>query len=211
MASRRIQIETMLTMQDRHNVEVHPVWREQGYAYYRAIWVECAELLDHHGWKWWKQQNLDREQVELEIVDIWHFGMSELIRASSSATDPVLVDSIERGFDALAPVDADFLEAVETLAAAAVDRRAFDLSAFVAAMNALPMSFDALYRIYISKNILNSFRQRHGYREGTYRKLWSGREDNVHLAELLEILDASRPSFPDDLDAALNERYASSI
>ena len=210
MASRRIQIETMLTMQDRHNVEVHPAWREQGYAYYRAIWIECAELLDHHGWKWWKQQSLDREQVELEIVDIWHFGMSELIRASNSATDPVLVDSIVRGFDALQPVDADFLGAVETLAAAAVDRHEFDLAAFVAAMNALPMSFDALYRIYISKNILNSFRQRHGYREGTYRKLWSGREDNVHLAELLETLDTSRPSFPKDLDTALNERYASS-
>ena len=200
----------MLEMQDRHNVEVHPDWRAQGYAYYRAIWVECAELLDHHGWKWWKQQTLDREQVELEIVDIWHFGMSALIRAAGEATDAALVSSIEDSFDALEATDADFLTAVEALAAVAVDRHEFSLPAFVAAMNALPMTFESLYRIYISKNILNSFRQRHGYREGTYRKFWSGLEDNVHLAELVESLDTTRAGFPDELEAALSSRYRAS-
>ena len=41
------QLETMTRMQIAHNVEVHPDWETQGYPYYRAIWVECAELLDH--------------------------------------------------------------------------------------------------------------------------------------------------------------------
>ena len=211
MKSRRIQIETMLTMQDRHNVEVHRAWREAGYAYYRAIWVECAELLDHHGWKWWKDQILDREQVELELVDIWHFGMSELIRAVGPANEPTLVDTIDAAFERLQPSDADFLLAVEALAATAVDRHRFDLDAFVAAMNALPMDFGTLYRIYISKNVLNSFRQRHGYRDGSYQKLWAGREDNVHLAELVARLDPSGDGFPEALDGALERRYRSSM
>ena len=34
---------------------------------------ECSELLDHYGWKWWKHQATDLDQVKLEIVDIWHF------------------------------------------------------------------------------------------------------------------------------------------
>ena len=57
----------------------HPDWRGQGYPWYRAIWVECAELLDHYGWKWWKHQTPDLEQVQLELVDIWHFGLSDLL------------------------------------------------------------------------------------------------------------------------------------
>ena len=72
----------MAEMQDRHNRLVHPRWRQQGHDYYRAVWVECAELLDHYGWKWWKRQQADLEQVKLEVIDIWHFGLSELLRAN---------------------------------------------------------------------------------------------------------------------------------
>ena len=46
-------LHTMAQMQDEHNALVHPQWRDQGHQYYRAVWVECAEMLDHFGWKWW--------------------------------------------------------------------------------------------------------------------------------------------------------------
>ena len=72
---------TMASLQDEHNVQVHAEWKEQGHDYYRAIWVECAEMLDHFGWKWWKKQEPDINQVKLELVDIWHFALSELIRS----------------------------------------------------------------------------------------------------------------------------------
>ena len=36
-----------------------------------------------------------------------------------------------------------------------------------------------LYRLYVGKNILNQFRQDHGYKEGNYIKVWNGEEDNV--------------------------------
>jgi len=76
-------VETMARMQEAHNAQVHPEWRHQGYEYYRAVWVECAELLDHFGWKWWKHQQPDTDQVKLEVVDIWHFGLSDLMRADA--------------------------------------------------------------------------------------------------------------------------------
>ena len=53
------QINQMLTMQDAMNSRVSETWRSNGYEWYRAIWVECAEMLDHHGWKWWKAQTKD--------------------------------------------------------------------------------------------------------------------------------------------------------
>ena len=75
----REMLNAMAAMQEEHNKQVHPDWRENGYAYYRAIWVECAEMLDHFGWKWWKKQDADIDQVKLELVDIWHFGLSEML------------------------------------------------------------------------------------------------------------------------------------
>lgn len=40
------QINQMLTMQDAMNSRVSETWRTNGYEWYRAIWVECAEMLD---------------------------------------------------------------------------------------------------------------------------------------------------------------------
>ena len=199
------QLAVMAEMQDDHNRLVHPRWRQQGHDYYRAVWVECAELLDHYGWKWWKQQEADLEQVRLEIIDIWHFGLSELLRANQF--DEELA---ERLASALARGDTvGFRAAVENLALKSLATQRFDLEAFVAVMRALPMTFDELYRGYVAKNVLNAFRQEHGYQDGSYRKHWhDGREDNEHLVEIAASLDADADSFVAELGAALAARYA---
>ena len=75
-------------------------------------------------------------------------------------------------------------------------------------MHACDLSADALYRHYVGKNVLNFFRQDHGYQDGTYVKEWQGREDNEHLSELLESLDAATSNFPEALYEALASRYA---
>ena len=38
--------------------------------------------------------------------------------------------------------------------------------------------------------MLNQFRQDHGYKEGTYKKTWNGKEDNVVMLSFLEGDDA---------------------
>lgn len=198
------QLATMVDMQARHNLRVHPQWTRQGHDYYRAIWVECAELLDHYGWKWWKRQQANIDQVKFEIVDIWHFGLSELIRAGQTGKGLAarLQARLER------PPPPDFRRAVEALAAACLRRRAFDLDAFVGVLRALPLGWDELYEMYVAKNVLNVFRQEHGYQSGAYRKVWDGREDNEHLAELARSMDRAAASFPADLAEALAARYA---
>jgi dimeric dUTPase (all-alpha-NTP-PPase superfamily) len=200
-------IETMALMQDSHNKHVHPDWLNQGHEYYRAVWVECAELLDHFGWKWWKQQQPDLDQVKLEIVDIWHFGLSDLIRADAlaEATPALLAVADESQSD----VDA-FRLAVESLAEVTLARRAFAMDPFVAVLEALPMGFAELFELYVGKNVLNDFRQDHGYKTGEYLKLWDGREDNEHLIEVLRELDCPAEAVPEELYRALEQRYPSS-
>jgi len=202
----RDMLRTMASMQVEHNVQVHPEWRIQGYEYYRAIWVECAEMLDHFGWKWWKQQHADLAQVKLELVDIWHFGLSELIRAGA-LIDEVGVELSRVTADA-APDPEAFRCAIEALAQSSLQSKSFELGAFIDSMRTLPMSYAELYGMYIGKNVLNQFRQNHGYQTGEYKKLWQGREDNEHLVELLATMTVESVELPQHLYAALNERYA---
>ena len=198
-------LRTMAAMQEAHNEQVHPEWKTQGYEYYRAIWVECAELLDHFGWKWWKQQSADLDQVKLEIVDIWHFALSDLIRSGTLSDDLVAPLVFEPEEDAGNPMA--FRRAVEALAATTLQERAFVMAPFVEVMRTLPMGYSALFSLYVGKNVLNNFRQDYGYKTGDYQKLWQGREDNEHLVEVLAGLSCHPDEVPDVVYAALQERY----
>ena len=198
------QLLWMRALQDRHNQQIHPDWRGQEHDYYRAVWIECAELLEHYGWKWWKRQTADMEQVRIEVVDIWHFGLSEIIR--SGLPTHMLARRIEA---ALAlPPPPDVRVAVEALVVGTLRYRMFDLEAFCGVLLSLPLDFNELYETYVAKNVLNTFRQTHGYQEGVYRKIWAGREDNAHLADLLRDMDSASDDFPTALAAALEARYA---
>ena len=154
-----------------------------------------------------KHQSTDLEQVKLEIVDIWHFGLSQLIREGRMEAGRVDA-SVVAVFERMALVPArDFRDAVEVLAGAVLARRDFPVAAFVELMAALPLDLDELYRIYIGKNVLNNFRQANGYKSGTYIKVWLGREDNEHLFELVGELDDASGCFPTN-SIALESRYA---
>ena len=196
------QLSVMANMQSEHNRKLHRKWEEQGHNYYRAIWIECAELLDHFGWKWWKKQETDIEQVKLEVVDIWHFGLSDLIR--DSLVNAELATQIMSLIGKSAP---DLREAVETMARCSLENPKFNVEAFCTLLNALPMSTDELYTIYIGKNVLNLFRQAHGYRTGDYQKSWNGQEDNQHLAEIVVQLDSADPTYPERIMKELEIRY----
>jgi dimeric dUTPase (all-alpha-NTP-PPase superfamily) len=200
------QIKIMLDLQDAMNTKVNANWKSQGYEWYRAIWVECAELLDHYGWKWWKKQTPDTEQVALELIDIWHFGLSILLQSGLSLEQATAKIQNELK---ITTDEKDFRLDLEKYASATLLDKQFHLGLFGRLMAGVNMSFDQLYRGYVGKNVLNFFRQDHGYKDGSYRKHWSdGREDNEHLVEAIQSLDASNASFKDDLYQALVIRYS---
>jgi dimeric dUTPase (all-alpha-NTP-PPase superfamily) len=200
----------MLTLQDRMNQKVHPQWITQNYEWFRAIWIECGELIDHYGYKWWKKQTPDMPQVQLEVIDIWHFGLSDCFAPNKPLEK--IAEEIEGAlhgykFDKERFEGQGVRETTEALAAYALNHKKFSPRLFWDLLHAAELSFDELYRQYVSKNVLNIFRQDHGYKEGSYQKVWRGREDNEHLSELLQQLDASAADYSDRLYAALSQRY----
>ena len=210
----RDAVLNMLQMQHRMNTRVHEHWIAQNFEWYRAAWIECGELMDHVGYKWWKKQTADMEQVRLEVVDIWHFGLSALFDSETDLEQ--LAEQIVADFtSAETPARegestvAQIHEATEALAQHALASKAFSVPLFAALMRACGLSAEGLYRHYVGKNVLNFFRQDHGYQDGTYVKEWQGREDNEHLSELLESLDDGAADFPDQVYQALASRYQS--
>jgi C_GCAxxG_C_C family probable redox protein len=198
------KIITMLELQDAMNRKVNDDWRDAGYPWYRAIWTECAEMLDHYGWKWWKHQKPDMQQVHLEIVDIWHFALSDLIL--HNATLEEAAELAMKGLGEPSEV-VDFRTSIEQLAMASIQRQSADISHFAAVMQAAELDFDELFKTYVGKNVLNFFRQDHGYKEGSYIKMWNGREDNEYLAEILAKLDADSSDFSDEVYRLLEQAY----
>jgi hypothetical protein len=195
----------MLAMQHSMNTRVHEHWIEQNFAWYRAIWIECGELIEHHGYKWWKKQQPDMAQVQLEVIDIWHFGLSALFSPGKSQRE--LAGEIAAEVEDYQPRGLDVREATEALALHALETRGFSPARFWELMLASGLDFDSLYTAYVGKNVLNFFRQDHGYKDGSYAKTWQGREDNEHLVELIEPLDKGASNFADQVYAALEHRY----
>ena len=198
------QLLIMLEMQDAMNARVNPEWRSAGNAWYRAIWTECAEMLDHYGWKWWKHQQPDLEQVQLELVDIMHFAMSDYLLRE--ADNQAAAARIEAELSQPNPGD-DIRVAIEVMAQSTIAQQSMHFSDFATVMHLIEMDFDALYRSYVGKNVLNFFRQDHGYKDGSYIKVWQGREDNEHLVEVVNLLDSNDSSFRDDVYRGLVARY----
>lgn len=192
-------IKAMLVLQDEMNCKVNPNWTEAGYEYYRAAWIESAELCDHIGWKWWKKQEIDLEQAQLEIVDIWHFGLSMLILSNDGKVDGIsgyvadlckvyennkLIPTVPDGSGGRREVNV--IELVELMTGEILTKKEFPISWFYILLKQLDMDLDSLYLMYVGKNVLNFFRQDNGYKEGSYIKVWNGKEDNEVLTEILK-------------------------
>lgn len=208
MSKLKQQFISMLEMQDRMNCKVHPQWVEQGYAYYRALWLECGELIDHYGYKWWKKQQPEMEQVRLEVVDVWHFGLSMLLDGRAVADiASLMMAELEAGNSEALGV----LEATEALAGETLVNKTFSVAKFWVLLQSVDMNADDLYRSYVGKNVLNFFRQDNGYKDGSYVKQWAGREDNEHLVEILNDIDPAVVDFDKQVYQALQQRYTSLI
>lgn len=205
----------MLELQDSMNKKIDSDWLSKRHAYLRAVLVEATEALEHYGWKWWKQQTPDRAQLRIEMIDIWHFVLSEyLLRAGGDKSAAAQSITADWAADTALAFDGkhyeldmlDIRQQLELLAAlAAVRRLCMPLVARLFAACDLPPA--TLFRDYVSKNVLNHFRQDRGYKSGEYKKLWDGAEDNVHMAQILETITAADEQLPDALYCALAGRY----
>lgn len=214
-------VNDMLKMQNTLNVMTNGSnWRSgltqagKVINWQRCIYMETAELIDSYPWKHWKaiDAKADMENARVELVDIWHFLLSLVLEHhSEEEAKELLMNAYLQQQATIASVhDNSVMEQIkvfEELMRQALQQETQLLPlavTFFQACEVAELSFNHLYEIYMAKNVLNKFRQDHGYKEGTYIKDWNGKEDNVVMFEVI----AESSHFDSDLlYNALKERY----
>ena len=222
------RILQMLKLQQELNDATNGVGWENGLTkngkkidWRRCIYLEASELVDSYPWKHWKNidASVDYENIKIEIVDIWHFIMSEVLRHYKIENLGSLEDIAnvvanmeefekfkkETKDEELDPYEQIALveDMIKTLFCNS-DINALLIS-FLTMSSKLNLKLPELYELYIGKNILNKFRQEHGYKDGSYIKEWNGKEDNVVMQEIL----ASKSDItPEELYEALERAYS---
>lgn len=214
------QIKIMLEMQNKMNRTVHPNWEKQGWDYMRAAALETAEAVEHHGWKWWKAQKKDIPQLQMELIDIWHFYLSRYLQLEegdelkalkvvmsdlNAMADNVVFDKRIYYFK-----DLGTLDKLDLMAGLACAKR-FSLSLFFSVCQDVDLTVENIYEQYVQKNTLNIFRQAKGYKEGKYHKEWFGLEDNVCLVDIALKLDSKDEKYAQKIWDGLEEYYAKAL
>ncbi len=222
------KILQMLELQQKLNDATNGLDWEKGFTkngkridWRRCIYLEAAELIESYPWKHWKNIDAspDYENIKIEIVDIWHFIMSEALRIykieeRGSIEDIARAVSSMEGFEEFTKEEkSEKLDNYEEIALVEdmirllfCDKDNIDalVISFLTIASKLNLKLPELYKLYIGKNILNKFRQEHGYKEGTYIKIWNEKEDNVVMQR---VLNEQSEITPDALYDVLEEAY----
>ena len=205
------EILEMLKLQEQLNSKINENWKKERTTtdFARAIWLECAELVESLPWKWWKKQEADLENVQIEVVDIWHFIMSFILlnfKSEEEALNSEYIQFFKKG------VNEDFhnvningvyihhylgetdkiqkiIFLAERVAEGFLKDEPFEGIFFFGLLVKNTISFKDLYLLYIGKNILNHIRQELGYKEGSYKKTINGLEDNRYLFKLVKSVE----------------------
>ena len=190
----------------------------------RCIYMECAETIDSFpSWKHWKNIDAkpDWENLQIEVIDIWHFIMSLAIESyvvnlrggvedlGINVFNMPSFEKINVNNKEFASQD-DVIEKVEAIMTIVLSKTAIDIELIISEFFDLVvmsgLDLETLYRLYVGKNILNQFRQDNGYKDGSYIKVWNGEEDNVVTKKIWEENSDIRP---DGLYKELTKKYIS--
>ncbi|MBT4653967.1 MAG: dUTPase [Thiotrichales bacterium] len=212
------QIEQMFLLQKQLNDETNgEVWIK-GYtkenreiSWYRGIYMEVAEAIDSFNWKHWKNINdePDWDNIRVELVDIWHFVMSESIRIEDQSYANKYLDMKAKDdydIDALISLLEMMLKLSIT---SSIDKKVNNIreitDTFFTIISHLGIDVEDLYKRYVIKNQLNTFRQKNGYKDGSYIKNWDGVEDNVIA---FDIMNNNPKITPTELYTELDSVYS---
>ena len=180
--------------------------------YLTAVLVETGEAIDSLDYKWWKAGENDWANFKVELVDILHFLLAsvwydnEVQRADACyffkkglayrKINPKTITD-ERKLDLVKEYSLKLLK-VDNVTAFLYLGRLFRIIGLI--------DLKDIAREFLVKNTLNLFRTNNGYKQGTYKKIWNGEEDNVIAYDLASKLKFTK-FFSKDLYKKLEAYY----
>ena len=208
----------MLKSQKELNDEIFPEWLAtlNKTRYMTAVLVELGEAISSLDYKWWKAGNNDWDNFKVELVDILHFLLSALwFDNEVQRADACYFFKKGLGDRSIRPDELDEKDEIILIENNSLKLMKVDnVTAFLylgrlfRAVNLTELTMIA--KEFVIKNVLNLFRTRNGYKEGTYIKDWNGQEDNVIAWQLSKELHFNK-HFNQDLYNKLERYYNENV
>lgn len=209
-------IKKMAELQDTLNAKTTGKnWRNDGNKYDRALRQEAAEAMDSLPWKWWKDidtATTDAENLIIEAIDMLHFALSDLMVKREVSWD-FMHNQITKIYNKkeselsgndLAIAIEDKIDDIVRSSFFNPDNTVWEIFKL---FRLIGLTYEDVYKIYIGKNVLNTFRQDHGYKEGFYTKQWFGHEDNVFMMKIVIGEDIDIDHIEKSIYGKLKETY----
>ena len=168
-----------------------------------CIIKEAEELIDSMPWKHWKDIGhsvTDYRNIHIELVDIWHFILSDLLTSELENSERVNIinSNINSAKQIIIDIPISSQEknsliiekSMDLISEAAITRKSITntntIKNFFVLCQYCDLQIHSLFALYFGKNYLNEFRQKNGYKNGTYRKMWAkNREDNTFMYNII--------------------------
>lgn len=205
--------ERIILKQIELNEAITADWREKDWEL--AIIVETAEAIDSTPWKWWKaQKEVDFDNLKIETIDLLHFiislGLSKINPDAYESNaelagliNELMTEEWEAAQDELG-VNASgahtdhlklFLSCILDFDEPSADRFTGALYWLFTLMMCLGMEHSDVNELYMTKNLLNEYRQLRGYKDpnANYPKVVNGVEDNVRFLNVIKELGHDHP------------------
>lgn len=185
------QFTKVAKQQDAFNKIVFPDWMARGFAWHRASMVELVEFLEHlNSYKWWKGKSPDFKQAEMELIDVVHFVVSDMLCGHSSGISMQFEEVgkyMSKLFDAEKNAEYAFALGKSSLIREKNDT-AFDtlhrvvdravgnaancnlnlVSDLVTLCGYMGLTGEQVVKLYFGKNALNQLRQTRNYKKGVW-------------------------------------------
>jgi dimeric dUTPase (all-alpha-NTP-PPase superfamily) len=207
--------DNVVRLQTELNGLTNPTWRQDEQDWITAILVELGELVDSTPWKWWKNGKMDWANLEIELIDIFHFILSlhiekDLITSSKMLIITRELDELNTGKNERKDENIQtIINHIRSQFLVALAMKQY-MNMFILWLDLWKLagkSINDLYSIYQMKYTLNVFRQNNGYKDGSYVKIWNGDEDNVVAQRLCLDIDSKDKDFVKILNTRLQTEY----
>jgi len=191
-----VEFNEIVDLQNKLNERMGLDWKSQKFDWNLAMLVEGVELIDSVDWKWWKSSKTDWENLEIEMLDEFHFLIAKGIEDNQIAlmSNILMAKEISHKEEESGVRDEELaLQIIDIVKNKFLTSIQINntLGAFLAWLDVwylLGNDSQELFSKYKMKYTLNQFRQDNGYKTGEYKKVWFGEEDNVHVQKIAKTL-----------------------
>jgi len=188
-------LKIMLEKQTKLNIlTAGEDWKEQNLNFRRECFLEGAELINSMNHKWWKSEEMDIPNARLEAIDMLHFALSIYLVDFGNSTESMRDKLLALQEPEATEIDNEtvIVNAEQVILGCLDASDAADILGRIGRL-CLSLGMDLYFtlKLYLGKGVLNKFRQEHGYKDGSYIKMWDdgSTEDNVFMMESLDTVD----------------------